>query len=166
MLLDQINFSNVGIYKLTYNIDNEMPGILTNAQDFWGFYNGKTENDDEDIDPTTLNDNLDESVFQNFMNPNSVYSKLGTLKSITYPTGGRTEFEYEANTADQILLRKSQPSDNSLDPFLPSLVDFDTSFSFQECGGVRINPGRACSPVFGICLQFRGLPERQEHAIY
>ena len=138
MLLDQVNISNVGRYELTYNLDNEMPGILTNAQDFWGFYNGKTENDDEDIDPTTLNDNLDESVFQNFMNPNSVYSKLGTLKSITYPTGGRTEFEYESNTADQILLRKNQPSDNSLDPFLPSLVDFDTSFSFQECGGVRI----------------------------
>ena len=137
MLLDQIYIRNIGRYKFTYNMDKSMPGILTNAQDFWGFYNG-ISNSDEDIDPTTLNNNYDESVSQNFMNPNSVYSKLGTLKSITYPTGGRTEFEYEANTADKILLRKCLQSGNTLIQFLPSLSNFDNFFSFQECGGVRI----------------------------
>ena len=138
MLLDQINISNIGTYKFEYNIENEMPDILTNAQDFWGFYNGNINNIDEQVDPTTLDSNYDEHVSQNFMNPNYIFSKVGTLKSITYPTGGHSEFEYEANTADQILMRSHLPSDSSLDPFLPSLENFHDHFLFQECGGVRI----------------------------
>lgn len=137
MLLDHIRISDVGCYKFTYDTSRFMPGILTNAQDLWGFYNGVYSADSHGS-PTSLDSHYNELVTKTFMNPNASYSKAGTLKSIVYPTGGRTEFEYESNTASQILLRTHAPSENNLDPFIPSLKDFDDTFDFQGCGGVRI----------------------------
>lgn len=160
LLLDYLEISNVGTYSFSYNTTPNvaMPGILTNALDFWGFYNGRVDNQDNLISPTQVNNNYDEVVVHGYKNPDSEYSIIGTLKSITYPTGGRSEFEYEANTADRILLRTKVSSyveqeiapvverDTSSiigpvivqDPYLPSLKHFNETFNFQECGGVRI----------------------------
>ena len=159
MLLNQISISSIGTYRFTYNTTESMPGILTNAQDLWGFYNGRTDLQDNNVIPVEVDGNYDEHLTGDYKNPNSAYSILGTLKSMTYPTGGRTEFEYEANTADRILLRRKLSSyiiqeaaltaeldtTNQIigpvihqDPYLPSLKHFDETYDFQECGGVRI----------------------------
>jgi hypothetical protein len=71
-----------------------------NAQDWWGFYNGKTGNT-----------NLVPQQTINFLNGTTtqiqiggadrsvdpVYMTEGVLKRITYPTGGYTEFEFETH---------------------------------------------------------------------
>lgn len=158
MLLSQLWISNVGNYEFSYNLDKTMPGILTNAIDFWGFYNGRTDNSDADFTPTEIDLLFDEHLVDDYKNPNSQFSIAGTLKSITYPTGGRTEFDYEPNTASYILRRTYLSSSTmpfALPPteidttshldkelfassFLPSLKDFNYNLGLQECGGVRI----------------------------
>jgi hypothetical protein len=78
-------------YKFGYNALS-LPCRLSNAQDHWGYYNGKNN-----------------SVFvpyQNALNGpwigankdlDTVAVKAGTLEEISYPTGGRTTFTYENN---------------------------------------------------------------------
>lgn len=142
MLLDSVYVRNVGKYTFGYDKSNFMPGILTNAIDHWGYYNGKTGNDDTDIDPTSMNVYYDETIAKDFKDPDADYSVTGTLSSITYPTGGRTDFEYEGNTADRILLRTHltmNPDGSMHDPFIPILGYYYPEFSdIEECGGVRI----------------------------
>ena len=158
LLLDKVNVENVGLYQMDYNTNGYMPGILTNDLDFWGFYNGKNVHDTTLYIPTRLDASYREYIHSDIKNPDSSYSILGTLRSITYPTGGRSEFEYEANTAYQILLR--QPTspvydDNSqggleidsthfvgpityLDPYIPVLNYYQNYTYLTESGGVRI----------------------------
>ncbi len=94
------------------------------AQDYWGYYNGNYNN--KSLIPTLeylkvflTNDreiNLKNKVaddklpdFNNFANrhPNSTAMKLGTIAEITYPTGGKTVFEYEPHKATMIPITKS-----------------------------------------------------------
>ena len=158
LLLNHLEISNIGNYNFSYNLDGMLPGVLSNALDFWGYYNGRNDNSDTSIAPTEVDYNYDEHIVKEYKNPNSAYSVLGTLKSISYPTGGHTEFEYEANTADRILRRTHlssyiSPETNPIvemdttsligpviyqDPFLPSLKYYNETLGFQECGGVRI----------------------------
>lgn len=67
-------------YESSYNSSNYMY-----AQDEWGYYNGR-ENGGFLIQ-LGANRDID-----------SVYSKNGVLKRITYATGGKTEFEWEQNS--------------------------------------------------------------------
>ena len=142
MLLDSVDISNIGRYAFDYNTAHFMPGLLSNAIDHWGYYNGKLSNGDTHINPTSMNQYYDESIKKDFKDPDADYSVTGTLSSITYPTGGRTTFEYEANTADRILLRTHltmNPDGSMHDPFITILGYYYPEFSkIEECGGVRI----------------------------
>jgi hypothetical protein len=63
-----------------------LPTYLADENDHYGFFNGHLS------DP-----NL---AFQDYFNsrqPNAAYLQVGTLNKITYPTGGTTDFTYEAN---------------------------------------------------------------------
>lgn len=83
-----------------------LPNRLSGATDHWGFYNAASTNT-----ISGLNIPATRLQFQNATgeqidivkgNANRESSeepmKLGTLKKISYPTGGSTAFEYEANT--------------------------------------------------------------------
>ncbi|MBN8852871.1 MAG: hypothetical protein J0H07_13515 [Sphingobacteriales bacterium] len=66
------------------------------AQDHWGFFNGATANvsllpPDPSFNTTALNANRE---------PDENFMQFGALKKITYPTGGSTQFEYEAHRYD------------------------------------------------------------------
>lgn len=98
-------------YLLEYN--EGLPARFSNSQDAWGYYNGKTntmlipkiEPYEEDLFtngnrpvPSTLLNAADRSVDTNYVN-------AGTIKKITYPTGGYSSFEYEAHrTAESVKL--------------------------------------------------------------
>lgn len=83
-----------------------LPNRLSAATDHWGFYNGASGNAITNINiPTTkllyvnhLGENLTEIKGASNRETSEEYMKLGTLKKITYPTGGSTTFEFEANT--------------------------------------------------------------------
>ncbi|MBB3187859.1 DUF5977 domain-containing protein [Microbacter margulisiae] len=79
-----------GSYDFTYNNYAALPFQMSKAIDHWGYYNGSPY-----TEPT------DTSGFANYFrqrSPNPSYMQYGILTSISYPTGGRTTFEYEPNT--------------------------------------------------------------------
>lgn len=65
------------------------------AQDHWGYYNGQTSN--TTLIPTYT---VDSYNYKMGANRESHWPEMrgGTLNKITYPTGGSTDFEFEANT--------------------------------------------------------------------
>lgn len=86
-------------FTFDYYTDSEfpLPSRLSFSQDHWGYYNGALN--------TTL---LPKVAFNDPMlglinvgtanrNPNFRATVVGTLKRLTYPSGGYSSFEYEAN---------------------------------------------------------------------
>lgn len=107
-------------YSFTYNMGvlppynkSTLSSSLQCYSDLWGYYNGKTS---EHFVPFM---NVNNWPLQNrcasYPNngfkgknklPNDYYAQFGILKSITYPTGGTTKFEYEGNTTDDSQMKK------------------------------------------------------------
>jgi YD repeat-containing protein len=71
------------------------PRRLSFGQDYWGFYNGVTNN--TKLIPTYTEDNFAQVAGAN-RKPAWPAMRGGTLKRITYPTGGYTDLDYEAHT--------------------------------------------------------------------
>lgn len=83
-------------YTFDYYNSSVLPNYLTNISDSWGFYN----------DQTVAYNTVYGTPFNYYKQPTSDPAKAvnGTLKTITYPTGGSSLFEYEqhqfAHTVD------------------------------------------------------------------
>lgn len=122
LILTTISTDGLGDYKMAYYEDYPYPAISTSDIDFWGFYNGRG-NSYTTIQGSSVNSNFEDVITSEAKLPDWRYSRLGCIKRITYPTKGFTEFEYEANLADYILLRREHNH---------SIVDFDTSISGGE----------------------------------
>ncbi|WP_338767569.1 hypothetical protein WAF17_06070 [Bernardetia sp. ABR2-2B] len=97
-------------HKFEYN-SLPIPERFSCQMDFWGFYNGKDENDNRynlKLIPTSDISFLPYSDLQvryegaNRL-PDEKYMKAGILEKIVYPTGGYTKFEYEANKTIDII---------------------------------------------------------------
>lgn len=82
------------VYSFKYNSSDQLPDKETLSLDVWGFYNGKVQNVLHA--PYSLNGYSVPGVKRE-ADPN--YSMIGVLAEISYPTGGKTSFEYEGNTA-------------------------------------------------------------------
>lgn len=89
-------------YTFTYTTFPNLPirdvyQNYLNSQDLWGYYNGMSNSSLPPSYSFTIN-----GVTKNFVgadrHADGNMMKAGVLNSITYPTGGKTEFEYEANS--------------------------------------------------------------------
>lgn len=94
------NNAAVSSYHLDYN-QTMLPPVHNFGQDMWGYYNGQYGN------PTLLQsqqvtaNGIVFTIGGNYGANRSVDTaamKAGVLQRITYPTGGFTQFNYEANT--------------------------------------------------------------------
>lgn len=85
LFLKSLTEDNVKKYTFEYDNKDKLPPYFANKTDHWGFYNNKT-GDITNVNTYYTNKESDATVM-----------KYGSLKKITYPTGGTTEFEYEAN---------------------------------------------------------------------
>ena len=84
-------------YTFTYN-GSFLPYRLSKAIDYWGFYNGATTNKTQRINiPSTTNNGF--TIGSSNRESDEASMKLGVLTDITFPTGGKTSFTFEANTA-------------------------------------------------------------------
>lgn len=84
----------INAYLLDYFPFDENCYYFARRTDHWGFYTTK------DIYNVTTDDRRDnQTKYYNARNPSLQFTQMNMLKSITYPTGGRTEFEYELNSA-------------------------------------------------------------------
>lgn len=155
LILTKISTDGLGDYTMTYHEEYPYPAISTADTDFWGFYNGNGNLYNKAIG-SEVNESYNDVLISPCPRvPNWEYARLGCLKRITYPTKGFTEFEYEANCADKILLKRefSQSNlDSSIsDPeatttpvaeqigYLVDAHSYSTLFSdTNETGGVRV----------------------------
>jgi hypothetical protein len=97
-------------YLFEYETSVTMPLKCSFAVDFYGYYNGKDNNNylpnldffEYQKDPVYKNTNFDSGLYFNYDGADrySDYSKAGAymIKKITYPTKGYSEFGYEPNT--------------------------------------------------------------------
>lgn len=76
-----------------------------NALDYWGYYNGKTQN--QNLLPVSPYSHLPTGDRR----PDERYAKACILEKIVYPTGGFTTFTYEANRIGESM---GNPSSNLL----------------------------------------------------
>jgi YD repeat-containing protein len=81
-------------YKFTYETSIPLPSKLTTSLDHWGYYNGAYNNT---IIPSSAFDGAPLTPFGANREVDDNYTQIGMLKQIEYPTGGKTQFEYESN---------------------------------------------------------------------
>ncbi|MFT0318900.1 hypothetical protein ACMSEZ_05255 [Bacteroides thetaiotaomicron] len=117
LFLKEVNFGEGKIYKMKYIGVDDSPSLAafplnnTCAVDHWGYYNGKLLTSINNFIPSTTTDKKDKEVITSEQREaDPMYSQLGMLKRISYPTGGYTMYEYEGNTysrraMDQINIR-------------------------------------------------------------
>ena len=89
-------------YTFTYE-GNFLPHRMHKGIDHWGYYNGATSNETNTFNfpPTTVTiPGTTQPFNQGSSNreTNETEMKKGVLTDITFPTGGKTTFTYEANT--------------------------------------------------------------------
>jgi hypothetical protein len=107
MFLDSVNVfdltEKIEPYKFTYNQAEALPSRKSFSQDHWGYYNAADNG--YDLVPTTnipVFGGTHIPIAGADRSPDTLNNQLGILKSIKYPTGGRTEFEYQTNTISNL----------------------------------------------------------------
>lgn len=92
-------------YRFEYNTNVQLPKKISKARDYWGYYNGKTNNTlvpRMEI-PFTAGGATGNSTIiigsstPGGRDPDPSFMQAYMLKKIYYPTGGYTEFEFETN---------------------------------------------------------------------
>ncbi|MCS3532915.1 hypothetical protein [Chryseobacterium sp. JUb7] len=83
-------------YKLTYYEGNLLPNRLSDATDFVGYSNGKSNN--LGIPYVALDDDI--YGWGDDKNPDINFAVSGSLKELIYPTGGKMGIEYELDDFD------------------------------------------------------------------
>ena len=103
----RLKLTNVRIddqnYKFEYDDSIKLPSFASYSKDYWGYYNGANPNADRFVgcSPAYTTSNGVVSYVEHLDGSNRLASeklcKVGMLKKITYPTGGYTLYEFEAN---------------------------------------------------------------------
>lgn len=124
-------------YSFQYN-STALPPKNSSATDFWGFNNGMIYNNAKV--PNLLRFKVFDPVFHQPMQKNtsnhssdSIFSKACMLEQITYPTSGKTIFEYELNSFDNQYNGYIVPNID----FVPDLIN-PNSNSLTRGSGLRI----------------------------
>jgi len=113
----------VASYYFSYLDSYKMPSLVSSGQDYYGYYNGADGN-------STLYPS--HPSVPGGANRNSSFdrTKRGTLNKIFYPTGGHTEFEYEANQSSVLDPNNTESSWDFVGQFtsdITSLPTFDNT---------------------------------------
>lgn len=87
-------------YQMSYD-SSLLPSFASYSKDYWGYYNGADNGQNLCGTPkfTLAEDNVNTVDYLGVANryASEELCKAGMLERITYPTGGYTEFEFEAN---------------------------------------------------------------------
>ncbi len=96
--LKKLSCSNTDpqLHEFAYHI-RVLPRRLTFDQDHWGYYNGAANAKSTAMMPPISVDGDNYNASGANRDPNPDFSVAGILTSITYPTGGYTNFTYEGN---------------------------------------------------------------------
>jgi YD repeat-containing protein len=99
--------TNIMHYGFTYNNVTNLPDPLTRGIDVWGYYNGHDGNLDLIAIPLVNSPEFESDLgaTNSYRLADPTYAKYGMLNTITYPTGGTSEFAFEGNTYSKVLKR-------------------------------------------------------------
>ncbi|MHA4811648.1 DUF5977 domain-containing protein [Flavitalea flava] len=97
------------INDYSFNYYSPLPDRTSYAQDHWGYYNGVTANTDLLVTIPSLVSNLPIYTAHADRTSNASTMVYGSLYQINYPTGGRTQFEYEPNQCDGSSIQTLDP---------------------------------------------------------
>lgn len=111
-------------YRFAYDSIEALPPYGGNYTDHWGFFNN------QNLRGTSFNNLFDKR------NTNPDFVKKGLIKTITYPTGGFTEFDWEAHKFSEVVAASRE----SLEPYL----DYAGGCRIKE---IRSYPENATLPV-------------------
>lgn len=98
-----------------------LPSRHSTAQDFWGYYNGKRLN--QTLIPnvtftwTDVRGTTEYSLGNASRDADDDYMKAGIISSIKYPTGGRTDFKFNANTITRTYVKTLPPTTTTYDAY-------------------------------------------------
>ncbi len=95
--MNSLTIHGTGTAEETFSFDYEASITAPSSscdQDYWGYYNGRNGN--SNLIPTLKISGVTVYSGANRV-PNAYYSKLFSIKSMTYPTGGKAFFTWEAN---------------------------------------------------------------------
>lgn len=154
-------------YRLRYQEPVPLPSRLSASQDHWGFFNGAGNADLLPAEPA-------KGFYQGAdRTPSPLLMQTGTLASLQYPTGGRTDFVFEPNTyyappgttfahtlQQPVVLRAGRDDDSTPGPSerreqaitftVPATVDLNTIQVVYKTGcGQATN---AATPQFAVAL--------------
>ncbi|MCS2843984.1 hypothetical protein NXV51_08505 [Bacteroides uniformis] len=128
------------VYTMDYNM-GKLPPKRSLSVDAWGFYNGASPMTaslkispsiywSESIKPSSKTSLFKEGMDRSF---NEALCKIGTLRTITYPTGGTTTFEYEGHRFETL-------------PMMPPLRE--GTLNLVDNGMPPVAPGASCPYVY------------------
>lgn len=112
--LTSLTESGKGTYTFNYYRTTEIPNVHVRSIDHWGFWNGGNDETSVMIPAVSQDTNGDQIISSTLRDPNGSYCNVAMLKSVIYPTGGKTEFVYEPHDYSRRLERRA------LGSFLPS----------------------------------------------
>ncbi|MBK1894599.1 hypothetical protein [Chryseobacterium paridis] len=131
LFLKSIKEDGKNPYIFNYDIPSStlFPKAVTMQIDYWGFYNGKTGNENlQYLIPQEQYDAAGDYYYTSAIRePDFNFSKLGLLKEVVYPTKGLTRFEFEEHNYNYRIERKKNNN------YLPQALTFS-----GIAGGARI----------------------------
>ena len=137
----RLKLTNVTIddqnYEFEYDESIKLPSFASYSKDYWGYYNGANPNDTKFVGCSpayTISNGVVSSV-EHLDGSNRLASeklcKVGMLKKITYPTGGYTLYEFEANRFND---KYYYPDASYKNPITPK----NENGGYSIGGGVRV----------------------------
>lgn len=92
-------------YSFNYYKTSNLPDHATFGIDFWGYWNGKPENNQLTPDYVFNNSLLSSDIVGDQRNPNPELCDVGLLRKVEYPTRGYSSFYYEPHTYSKTIWR-------------------------------------------------------------
>lgn len=110
-------------YNMAY-YTGSLPAKNSKDTDYYGYYNGKRQGENY-YAPAYHNGNLYEGADKN---GNLNYMRIGTLESITYPTGEKTSFVYDTFTT----MESPIPINRTVYKYLTTFYSYETTGKYTE----------------------------------
>lgn len=152
-------------YHFDYFYENSLPAKDSPSTDFWGFYNGVPNEEGiykqriptfgryfrarvtpggSDTDKYLIFEGADRSSDFN-------YGKVGLLKTVYYPTKGRTEFDYEGHRASV-----QKPFSSSGATVFNNSTEYRYNYQYLERAALQHQGSTGASVTFGVPFTIQG----------
>jgi YD repeat-containing protein len=137
LFLDSIVDMSGKTHRFYYN-QTDLPKKASVAVDHWGYYNGKTSNQEANIYTAIPSYTSITSHFSGANRDATDDAQAGILTKIAYPTGGYSEFEYSLNEYSNHIMEKSYKDTTIACSYIPNISQPPSSFVLSGTANVHV----------------------------